>query len=65
VVEKVVVAVQVNGKLRGTVEIDQDSKEGDVIVLASQLESVARHLDQKHIRRTIYVAGRTLNFVVD
>ena len=65
VVEKVVVAVQVNGKLRGTLEIDQDAKEDDVIALASRLESVARHLDQKHIRRTIYAAGRTLNFVVD
>ena len=58
-------AVQVNGKLRATVEgpagMDQDAAEA----AARADENVARHLDGATVTRVIYVPNRLLNFVVE
>ncbi len=58
-------AVQVNGKLRATVEgpagMDQDAAEA----AARSDENVARYLDDGTLKRVIYVPNRLLNFVVE
>jgi len=58
-------AVQVNGKLRATVEgpagMDQDAAEA----AARSEENVARYLDGATLKRVIYVPSRLLNFVVE
>jgi len=61
---QVSVAVQVNGKLRGTVSVPQDAIEDDVIVAARNEENVARYLDGVEERRIVHVPGRLVNFVV-
>ncbi|HEY8519733.1 MAG TPA: leucine--tRNA ligase [Gammaproteobacteria bacterium] len=58
------IAVQVNGKVRGTVEVPVDAPEDEVVRIAREDEHVARHLGDKPIRRAIYVPGRIVNFVV-
>jgi leucyl-tRNA synthetase len=58
------VAVQVNGKLRGTIEIPADSEEDVAVAAASAVEKVASYLDGQSIKKTIYVKNRLLNFVV-
>jgi leucyl-tRNA synthetase len=61
----VTIAIQVNGKLRGEIEVDADSSE-EVIVAAAQIEpKVASHLTSKTIRKTIYVPGKIVNFVAN
>ena len=59
------VAVQVNGKLRGTVQISADQAQDKALVeeLARNDEGVAKSL-QGQIRQVIYIPGRILNFVV-
>ncbi len=58
-------AVQVNGKLRATVEgpagMDQDAAEA----AARADGNVVRHLDGALVKRVIYVPNRLLNFVVE
>jgi leucyl-tRNA synthetase len=58
-------AVQVNGKLRATVEgpagMDQDAAEA----AARADGNVVRHLDGSLVKRVIYVPNRLLNFVVE
>ena len=58
-------AVQVNGKLRATVEgpagMDQKAAEA----AARSDENVARYLDSAALKRVIYVPNRLLNFVVE
>jgi leucyl-tRNA synthetase len=58
-------AVQVNGKLRATVEgpaeMDQDAAEA----AARSDENVARYLGDGTLKRVIYVPNRLLNFVVE
>ena len=58
------VVVQVNGKLRGQLEVEVDATEDDIKKLAADDERVARHLEGKRIIKTIYVPGKLVNFVV-
>ena len=58
------VAVQVNGKMRGRISIPAEATEEQVIAIAKSDENVARHLSDKELKRSIYVRGRIVNFVV-
>ena len=62
--ETVTIAVQVNGKMRGRIEVAADAAETDVLAVAKADENVARHLDGMSIKREIYVPGRIVNLVV-
>jgi leucyl-tRNA synthetase len=62
--ELVTIAIQVNGKLRGTVDVGHDAVEPEIRRRAEALDSVARFLRQGQVRKVIYVPGRVMNFVV-
>jgi leucyl-tRNA synthetase len=62
--ETVVVAVQVNGKVRGRIEVPRDASEDSMIASALADEAVQAHLDGKPIRRRVVVPGRLVNLVV-
>jgi leucyl-tRNA synthetase len=63
-VETITLAVQVNGKLRGQVEVPVDVSKEDALAAAKTEENVARHLANGTLRREIYVPGRLVNLVV-
>jgi len=56
--------VQVNGKVRGRIEVARDAAETDVIAAALSDEVVRAHVDGKPIRRRVVVPGRLVNLVV-
>ena len=58
------IAVQVNGKLRGTVTIAPEAKQADAELAAQQNENVRKFIDGKEIRKIIFVPGKLLNIVV-
>ncbi|HWE41742.1 MAG TPA: leucine--tRNA ligase [Gemmatimonadaceae bacterium] len=60
---KVRVAVQVNGKLRSTVETTKDATEEAVLALALAEPGVAKFVTARP-KKVIYVAGRLLSIVV-
>lgn len=64
--ETITLPVQVNGKVRGQVTLTQAKaeQEAEVKKLAKKEENVARHLKGKKIKKTIFVPGRLINFVV-
>ena len=62
--DRVRIAVQVNGKLRGTVEAPAGTRQEAVEALARAQENVSRHLEGFAVRRVIFVPNRLLNFVV-
>jgi leucyl-tRNA synthetase len=62
--DTVTVAVQVNGKLRGSIDVATDAEESDVVAAARAEDNVARHLEGVTERRVIYVKERLVNFVV-
>ena len=58
------IAVQVNGKLRGTVEVPINSSKNDVKDLLLNDEKIKKHLDEKEIVKEIYVPNKIYNIVV-
>jgi leucyl-tRNA synthetase len=64
VTDTVTIAVQVNGKLRGTVSAPAGSDEAVAVELAKADGKIAGHLADGHITKTIYVPDKLLNFVV-
>ena len=61
--ELVTVAVQVNGKTRGTVQVDPDASQEDAVAAAMADPAIARFVTSDPAR-VIFVKGRLLNIVV-
>ncbi|MCP5368819.1 MAG: leucine--tRNA ligase [Hyphomicrobiales bacterium] len=61
VVDSVTVAVQVNGKLRGTVELPKDCDQESATTAALAVPNVARTLEGKAPRKVIVVPNRIIN----
>ncbi|MGD9637617.1 MAG: leucine--tRNA ligase [Alphaproteobacteria bacterium] len=60
----VVIAVQVLGKLRGTIEIPKDLPEDKMKELALSLPTVQAQIEGKTIRKIIVVPNRIINVVI-
>lgn len=58
------IGVQVNGKVRATIELAIDATEREAKALALADPKVKAFTDGKELRKCIYVPGRILNFVV-
>lgn len=56
--------VQINGKMRGKVLMPIDASEDDAIKAAKADNNIASHIEEKTIRKIIYVPGKILNIVV-
>jgi leucyl-tRNA synthetase len=63
--ELVTIAIQVNGKLRGTVAVPGQTTESEIRQLAESQPGIAKFLVDKNIAKVIYVPMRTMNFVVN
>ena len=58
------IAVQINGKVRASIEIPVNASKDEALMMAKDDEAVARYLDDKTLRREIYVPKKIINFVV-
>lgn len=56
--------VQVNGKLRGRIEVALDAKQPDIEAQALADENVRRFIADKQIKKVIVVPGKLVNVVV-
>ena len=61
--DTVEIAIQVMGKLRGTIAVSKDADKDAVLAEAKANDNVARHLEGKTIIKEIFVPGRLVNFV--
>jgi len=64
--DTVTIAVQVNGKLRGTLRLSsgQAINKDEVTKLAKENEKIAKWLEGKEIEKEIFVSGKLVNFVI-
>lgn len=62
--EFVVVAVQVNGKLRGDIKVAVDTPDDEVKALAMAHPNVRKYIEGREIRRVVVVRNKIVNFVV-
>lgn len=58
------IAVQVNGKMRATIEVSADATEENVLAAAQAQPKVAGYLEGQPIRKSIYVPKKLVNFVI-
>ncbi len=62
--QTVEMAVQINGKLRGTVTLDKNASREDALAAAKADEKIKAQLDGKTIVKEIVVPGKIINIVV-
>jgi leucyl-tRNA synthetase len=65
--KKVTMPVQVGGKLRGTIVVGNKmaSNKKKIIDLAKKQDNVRKWLKGKKVKRTIFISGKLVNFVIE
>ena len=59
----VTIAVQINGKMRGTIEMPKDAPAAEVEATAKVLHNVAKQLEGQSIKKVIVVPNRIVNII--
>jgi leucyl-tRNA synthetase len=62
--EEVTIAIQVNGKLRSTIEVSPNISKEDLLSRAKSIPKIQEYLKDVTIRKEIVVPSRLVNFVV-
>ncbi|UVD81733.1 leucine--tRNA ligase [Mycoplasma iguanae] len=63
-VQTVTVAIQVNGKLRGTLEKDVNTSQDETIAAALEVENVKKYIADAKIKKQIYIVNKIINFII-
>lgn len=61
---EVSIAVQVNGKLRGTIKVKVDEEKEEILKLAKEEENVLKHIENKDIVKEIVIPNKIVNIVI-
>ena len=64
IASEVEMAVQIQGKLRGSVKVPMDSDEATVVAAAKTVDKVARQLEGMEIVKVIHVKNKLVNLIV-
>ncbi|MCI6746059.1 MAG: leucine--tRNA ligase [Anaerolactibacter massiliensis] len=64
VMQKAVIVVQINGKVRAKFETVQDAPKEDLISQAEKLQEIQKYLEGKTIRKVIAIPNKIVNIVV-
>lgn len=62
--DTVTVAVQINGKVRGTVVLTANAQEQEALAAAREQEGIIKWLSQGKEIKAVYVPGKIINFVI-
>tara|TARA_B100001287_G_C22453945_1_gene421847 strand:- start:103 stop:687 length:585 start_codon:yes stop_codon:yes gene_type:complete len=58
------IAIQVNGKLRGSIEVSADASKDSILLEVKEVENVKKFIDGMNILKEIYVPNKLVNLVV-
>ncbi len=58
------IVIQINGKKRGTILIDKNDAETQILERIKKMDLVQKYIDNKKINKTIYVKERLINIIV-
>ncbi|MCD6594688.1 leucine--tRNA ligase [bacterium] len=62
-IDEIEIGVQINGKLRGTINISTDASQQTALELASSDSKISKWFEGKAIRKVIYIEGKILNII--
>ncbi len=57
------IAVQINGKLRETCEVERDTEESELKEIVFGLEKITKHIEGKTVKKTIIIPNKLVNIV--
>lgn len=61
--EKVNLAIQLNGKMKGVVAVKADASEGEVMEVIHALPNIKAQLSGKELKRVVYVPQKIINII--
>ena len=64
IADEVTIAIQVNGKVRGSISVDRTASKEDIEKMALAVENVQKHTEGKTVAKVIVVPGKIVNIVV-
>ena len=62
--EKIKLVIQINGKVRDTIEVDADISEKEAKEIALAQEKSKKWLEGKQIKKVVFVSGKLINLVI-
>ncbi|HPT08212.1 MAG TPA: leucine--tRNA ligase [bacterium] len=62
--EKVSLAIQINGKTRALIEVNKDEDETEVIKKVEALEKLKNYLGDNNYKKVIYIKNKIINFII-
>ena len=63
-IEEFELIVQVNGKVRGKVNINKGSEQKEIENIALNIENVKNYINDSEVKKVIYVKNKLINFVI-
>jgi leucyl-tRNA synthetase len=64
-VQTVEIPVQINGKMRGTIQAESQTLEAEALRTVVGTPEIRKYLDGRNITRVVYVPGKILNVVAE
>ena len=58
------IVVQINGKKRDLLNIDNSLKEEELLKLIYKSDKIKKFLENKKIKKTIYIKDKLINFII-
>ena len=58
------IVIQVNGKLRSEINVNSDSEEEDIKIMALDDEKIKKYVSDSKIKKLIYVPRKLINIVL-
>ena len=61
---KVEIIIQINGKLRSRISVNNDEIESVVADKARECQNISKYLDKVKIKKVVFVKNKLINFVI-
>ena len=58
------IVIQINGKKRGLIEVNENIDENNLIKLIKEEETISKYLENSEIKRKIFVKNKLLNLII-
>ena len=63
--DKINLVIQINGKKRSILEIDKGTPESDILLKIKEDQKLNNHIQDKKIKKTIFIPDRLVNIIVN
>ena len=62
--DNVIIVVQINGKKRGIINLEKETKEDELLKIIQKDEKIKKYLKEQAIKKRIYVKNKIMNIII-